>query len=308
MTRPTRPCSLRGRAAVSAGWLFAVTLVGAGWAADVPRDRQPPTRPTIDGPRQPTVLRPVFTFAATDARTPRGKIRFRCAFDGAPLRPCARIHRPSDGLSFGSHTLRARALDLAGNGSRVASFSFRVVGSWDAAEDFERAPRPANPGRDRYGNSSWFYLYGGRAHDPATYTLLPTFFAFNATWEVWLLREEFQSALVGFNNGEMYLHPGPSPPGQNAILGWRSSLAATVRVQAAISVVGPPCAVPANGIAWSLDRGAETIRSGILEPGGIDNFEQTVTVAAQESLYLVVDDRNNSSCDSTLVRLNIETT
>ena len=288
--------------------MVAVMLAGGGWTAEVPRDRQPPTRPTIDGPRQPTSLRPVFTFGATDGRTPRGKIRFRCAFDGAALRPCARIHRPNDGLAFGTHTLRARAFDLAGNGSRIASFSFRVVGSWDAAADFERAPRPANPGRDRYGNSSWFYLWGGRAHDPATYRLLPTFFVFNPTWEVWLLYEDFQSALVGFNNGDLFLHPGPSPPGQNAIVGWRSPLAATVRVQAAISVIGSPCSVPANGIIWSLDKGTETIRSSVLEPGATDNIELTATVAPGESLYLVVDDRDNSSCDSTLAQLRIETT
>jgi hypothetical protein len=288
---------------------LAVMLVGGGWAAaDVPRDRRPPTKPTIDGPRQPTALRPVFTFGATDSRTPRNRIRFRCAFDGAALRPCARIHRPNDALAFGPHTLLVRSLDLAGNVSRIASFSFRVVGSWDAAADFERAPRPANPGRDRYGNSSWFYLWGGRAHDPATYRLLPTFFVFNPTWEVWLLYEDFQSALVGFNNGELFLHPGPSPPGQNAIVGWRSPLAATVRIQASISVIGPPCAVPANGILWSLDKGAETIRSGLLDPGGLENFELNVTVAVDESLYLVVDDRNDSSCDSTLARWSIETT
>jgi hypothetical protein len=287
--------------------MVAVVLVSGGWAALTPPDRRPPSRPTIDGPKQPTILRPVFTFGATDNRTPRGKVRFRCAFDGSPLRPCARIHRPNDRLSFGGHTLRVRAFDLPGNGSRVASFSFRVVGSWDAAADFERAPRPANPGRDRYGNTSWFYLYGGRTHDPATYQLLPTFWV-RPDWELWVLLPDFQSALVGFNNGQMLLHPGASQPGQNAILGWRSPLGGTVRVQAAISVVGPPCPVPANGISWSLDKGAETVRSGLLDPGGINNVEQTLTIAAAESLYLIVDDRQDSNCDSTLVRLIIETT
>ena len=68
--------------------------VSAAAAAPGPWDRLPPTKPTIDGQLRPTVLRPVFTFGATDRRTPRGKIRFRCAFDGAALRPCARIHRP----------------------------------------------------------------------------------------------------------------------------------------------------------------------------------------------------------------------
>jgi hypothetical protein len=288
--------------------MLAVVLVSGGWAALTPPDRRPPSRPTIDGPKQPRILRPVFTFGATDNRTPRGRIRFRCAIDGTPLRPCARIHRPSDRLSFGSHTLSVRALDLAGNGSRVASFSFRVVGSWDAAADFERAPRPANPGRDRYGNTSWFYLYGGRTHDPATYEPLPRFSVLDPNWEVWLIFGDFQSAAVGFNNGQIFLHPGPSPPGQNAILGWRSPLAATVRVEGAISVVPPPCPVPANGISWSLDKGAETIGAGLLDPGGVANFEQTLTVAAGESLYLIVDDRQNSSCDATLARLIIETT
>ena len=308
MSRGDRNLCLRTFLSAAVVPMLAVVLVSGGWAALVPPDRRPPSRPTIDGQKQPTILRPVFTFGATDNRTPRGKIRFRCAFDGAPLRPCARIHRPNDRLSFGSHTLRVRAVDLAGNGSRVASFSFRVVGSWDAAADFERAPRPANPGRDRYGNTSWFYLYGGRTHDPATYNLLPTFSVLAPNWEVWLLLANFQSASVGFNNGQMILHPGPPQPGQTAILGWRSPLAATVRVQGAISVVGPPCAVPANGISWSLDKGAETVRPGLLDPGAVANVEQTLTVAAAESLYLIVDDRQDSNCDSTLVRFIIETT
>ena len=294
----------------AAGAVLAAVLVNGGWAAPAPPDRLPPTKPTIDGQRQPTVLRPVFTFGATDRRTPRAKIRFRCGVDAAPLRLCARIHRPSERLGFGAHTLRVRALDLAGNASRVTSFSFRVVGSWDPAADFERAPRPANPGRDRYGNTSWFYLYAGRAHDPGTYTLLPTFSVLAPNWEVWLLQPEFQSASVGFNNGQMILHPGPPMPGQNAILGWRSPVAATVRIQAAIAVLqaAGACAVPANGVSWSLDRGAQTTRSGLLAPGEIVNLELTLTVAAGESLHLVVDDRNDSNCDSTGVRLSIETT
>jgi hypothetical protein len=307
MVRRDRKC-LRTCLNAAAVPMLAVVLVSGGRAAVAPPDRRAPTRPTVDGPRQPVIVRPVFTFGATDNRTTRARIRFRCAFDSSVLRPCARIHRSTDALSFGGHTLRVRAVDLAGNGSRLTSFSFRVVGSWDASADFERAPRPANPGRDRYGNTSWFYLYGGRTHDPATYTLLPTFFVLDPNWEVWLLVPDFQSALVGFNNGQVFLHPGPSPPGQNAILGWRSPLSATVRVQGAVSVVGPPCPVPANGISWSLDKGAETVGSGLLDPGGVANIEQTLTVTAAESLYLVIDDRQDSSCDSTLVRLIIETT
>jgi hypothetical protein len=294
----------------SAGVVLGALLAAGAPAAAVPRDRVPPTKPTIDGQLAPVVLRPVFTFGATDRRTPRGKVRFRCAFDGAALRPCARIHRPLANLSFGAHTLRVRALDLAGNGSRTAVFSFRVVGSWDAAADFERAPRPANPGRDRYGNTAWSYRYSsqGRSHDPATYDLLPTFAVLGTNWEVWLLAPGFQSASTGFNNSQMVLHPSPSHLGQNAILGWRSPVSTTVRIEASLSRGHLDCPVPANGVVWSLDQGNRSLRSGTLIDASPENFELALPVVAGESLYIVVGDNGDSNCDSTNVRWTIETT
>lgn len=294
----------------AAAGIAGLVLTGFAPGAPAPPDRQPPTKPTIDGQLRPTILRPVFTFGATDRRTPRGKIRFRCAFDGTALRPCARIHRPIATLSFGQHTLRVRALDLAGNGSRVTSFSFVVVGSWDAASDFERAPRPANPGRDRYGNTTWSYLYGGREHDPATYQLLPTFAVVAEGWEAWHILPNALSASVALINTQIVLHPGPSTPGQNAVLAWRSPLAATVSMEASVSTVHPVngCSVPANGISWSIDQGARTLRAGTLAAlGTVENVKFSTTVAAGESLYVVVGDRGDSSCDATGVRLLIET-
>lgn len=295
-----------------AGTLLAVALVAGASAATSPPDRLPPTKPTIDGQLRPTALRPVFTFGATDRRTARGRLRFRCAFDGAALRACARIHRPAAALSFGPHTLRVRALDLAGNLSRTSTFAFTVVGTWDAAGDFERAPRPANPGRDRYGNTTWFYLYStqGRGHDPATYASLPAFAVLGENWEVWHVLPNSQSASTGFNNGSMILHPGPSDGGQNAILGWRSPVAATVRIQLSIDITFAQsvCPVSGNGIVWTLDQGARSLRSGTLLSGRVENVEATTGVAAGESLYFVVGDNGNSNCDSTIVRLSIETT
>jgi hypothetical protein len=297
--------------AAAATVVLAVAGVAGASAATPGPDRVAPTKPTIDGQLAPVVLRPIFTFGATDRRTPRGKIRFRCAFDGAALRPCARIHRPAAALSFGAHTLRVRALDLAGNASRVTSFSFRVVGRWDAAEDFERGPRPANPGRDGYGNTVWSYRYSsqGRSHDPATYELLPTFSVLAPDWEVWLLAPNFQSASVGIVNSQMILHPSPSHLGHNAILAWRSPIATTVRLQATLSRLhaDADCPVPANGILWSLDQGNRSLRSGTLVQSTPENFQLTVPVAAGESLYVIVEDRGDSNCDSTGVRLEIET-
>ena len=297
-------------AAVSVA-LGAATLGVAGSASSATPspDRVPPTKPTIDGQLAPVVLRPVFTFAATDRRTPRGKIRFRCAFDGAPLRPCARIHRPLATLSFGRHMVRVRAIDLAGNASRLTSLSFRVVGRWDAAEDFERAPRPANPGRDRYGNATWSYRYSSRGptHVPESYELLPTFSVLGAGWQVWLLTPNFQSASVGVNGSQMIFHPSPPNLGQNAILAWRSPLATRVRLEASLYRLHLNCEVPADGVYWSLAHSFRILRSGPLLDGTPENIELTVTVAAGESLYVIVGPNGDSACDSTGVRLIIET-
>ena len=295
---------------VSISALVAAVSVGRSEAAAPPPDRLPPTKPTIDGQLRPTVLRPVFTFGATDRRTPRGKIRFRCAFDGATLRPCARIHRPAATLPFGPHTLRVRAFDLAGNASRVTSRSFTVVGAWEAAADFERAPRPANPGRDRYGNTTWSYLYSqGRSHDPAGYQLLPTFAVIAPNWEVWHLLPNFQSASAGYINGQTVMHPGgPANLPQNAVVGWRSPVGGTVKIELAIeNHAASNCPVPANGIVWSLDQGTRSVRSGAVAPGAVTNQALDASVTAGESLYLVVEDNGDSNCDSTGVRLVIET-
>lgn len=255
------------------------------------------------------LLRPVLTFGATDLRTPRGKMRFRRGVDGAPLRACARVHSPATALSFGAHTVLVQALDLAGNMSRVTAFSFTVVGRWDASVDFERAPRPANPGRDRYGNTAWFYLYSsqGRGHDPATYELLPTFSIRGANWEVWHRDPDFFHASAGFNNHQMILHPSVPHLGHNAILGWRSPLTTTVRVHTSLVQLHPVCQVPANGVVWSLDQGNRTLRSGTLVNDTEVAFDITLGVTTGETLYVVVGDNGDSNCDSTGVQFTIET-
>ena len=296
----------------AAGLVLAAALVAGAPAATAPPDRLPPTTPTIDGQLAPVVLRPVFTFGATDRRTPRGKLRFRCAFDGGSLRPCARIHRPAAALSFGGHTLRVRALDLAGNLSRVTSLSFRVVGEWDAAGDFERAPRPANPGRDRYGNSTWFYLYSGTpAHEPAHYHALPNFAVLALNWEVWHNSpghpHETPGGMTGFSNNRIIMHPGHWNLGQNAVLGWRSPVASDILVTARIENDDGTCGVPENGILWSIDKGSTSIRSGFLGPSGFTQLELTTSVSLGESVYIVVNDAGDSNCDTTVVDLTVET-
>jgi hypothetical protein len=304
--------SVRRSVTLAVGSVLAAALAAGAIAATRPPDRLPPTKPTIDGQLAPTVLRPVFTFGATDRRTPRGKMRFRCAFDGGALRACARIHRPVAALSFGRHTLRVRALDLAGNLSRVATLSFTVVGSWDAARDFERAPRPANPGRDRYGNSTWFYLFSGTpAHDPANYHLFPTFAVLAPNWEMWHNSSgnptENPGSSTGFVNNRISMHPGHYNLGQNAVLGWRSPVASDVLLTARLENVDSMCPVPDNGILWSIDNGTTSIRSGFLGPSAFTQMELTTSVSVGDSIYVVVNDAGDSNCDTALVDLTVET-
>ncbi|MBA2298617.1 MAG: hypothetical protein H0W14_11345 [Actinobacteria bacterium] len=186
-----------------------------------------------------------------------------------------------------------------------------MVGTWDGARDFERAPRPANPGRDRYGNTTWFYLYSDSVdHDPSKYHLLPFFAVLAPEWEVWRSRDSgLSGGQTGYNNGQISMHPGHYNLGQNAILGWRSPIASTVSVTASI---GPPpqstCDVPANGVLWSIDQDSRTLLSGAVSPGGATAHpELTATVEAGETLYVVINDAGDSNCDTTLVSLAVET-
>ena len=82
-----------------------------------------PTRPKVAGPRVTRSQRPTFRFSATDAITPRSKIRYRCSFDRTRLHACGARYRQR--LRRGRHTLRVRALDRLGNQSATATV--RVV-------------------------------------------------------------------------------------------------------------------------------------------------------------------------------------
>ena len=105
----------------------------------------------------------------------------------------------------------------------------------------------------------------------------------------------------------MILHPAPTHLGHNAILAWRSPLAATIRVEASLYRLHLDCSVPANGVVWSLDQGNRTLRTGKLLDGTPENFQASLTVAAGETVYIIVGDNGDYACDSTGVRLTIET-
>ena len=103
------------------------------------------------------------------------------------------------------------------------------------------------------------------------------------------------------------MHPGHWNLGQNAVLGWRSPVETDVLVMARIENVDGVCGVTENGVLWSIDKGANSIRSGFLASSGSTQMELTTSVSVGESLYVVINDAGDSNCDSTLVDLIVET-
>jgi hypothetical protein len=294
--------------------VFAATMVcvvAVGDAAVLPPDRKPPTKPTVDGPRETPDLQPVFSFGARDNRTSPDRIRFRCAIDSPLLHPCPRAYTVISALTFGRHELRVRALDRAGNQSPVTTFAFTAVGRWDAAEDFRRAPHEENPGHDRYGNTTWFYLYSPvKLHDPTLYRSLPTLAidGENQWWSFGFRTDHtIIPPLVGKNSGQQFMvfHPDL---GQFAILGWRSPYTGRVSVGLQLRFADPAAQAASNGIGWSIDRGGATLQAQVLTPGNTAAWTTTLDVNTGESLYLVIDERDGDSrWDLTVGQFTVQT-
>jgi hypothetical protein len=120
----------RGDVSVAASVASSNAAAAAAWSVgDVffaaRSDSAAPRAPVVRGS---VVVRPgraaVFRLSATDAFTPAAALRFLCGVDGAPLRPCAA--RLQLRLSPGSHVLRVRAVDAAGNRSAPTELTVRA--------------------------------------------------------------------------------------------------------------------------------------------------------------------------------------
>jgi YVTN family beta-propeller protein len=77
-----------------------------------------PGLPTITGARHVVVGPVVLHLAAREPGVPPARLRFRCSFDGRPLRRCASSLRAT--LRPGRHLLRALAVDPAGRSGPLA--------------------------------------------------------------------------------------------------------------------------------------------------------------------------------------------
>src|SRR6266566_4586537 len=96
-----------------------------GMSAAPARDKTPPSAPRVQGPRRTSNHAPRFRFRSSDPDNPAGKLLYRCSFDSRHLHACA--PRYSQRLKTGKHLLRARALDSAGNRSRLTTVVIRIT-------------------------------------------------------------------------------------------------------------------------------------------------------------------------------------
>src|SRR5439155_14240070 len=102
------------------------------------------------------------------------------------------------------------------------------------------------------------------------------------------------------------VHPSPK---LQAVVGWRSPVAATVRVEAAVTHAHPECG---NGITWSLEirRGATRQRlvSGATQGGKevkVGPFENVAIQPGDLVSVLIGPHDGNHSCDLTAVELSV---
>jgi hypothetical protein len=208
--------------------------------------------------------------------------------------------------------VRVRALDRAGNASRLTASPFAVVGSWDAATDFRFAPQQENPGHDRYGNTTWFYLYSSaRLHDPTLYKPLPEFHVIDANNQQWSLGVYPDGSvvipLVGANPNQhlMVFHPDLD---RFAVLGWRSPYTGPVSVSLQLQFPDPVAQARSNGIIWSIDREGTQLQGAMLKPDMQPaNVTIPLDVTSGETLYLTIDSNGATESDTTIGQFSVQT-
>jgi len=173
----------------------------------------------------------------------------------------------------------------------------------------------------------WFFMEAlSTIHDPLTYRLLPAYTAPCANWEPVVGAGCWQSAnlnasgdqhipfvTVNFTDhplnltgilwpaGTLFLDPAPA---QLAIVAWKSPMRGSIRVTGSFTQFNGTCG---NGIAWSIDKGGNTLATGqIASGGGTQTFDLTnIQVTEDETLYFTSDSLGDYLCDEAPLNVTI---
>ena len=84
------------------------------------------------------------------------------------------------------------------------------------------------------------------------------------------------------------MHPGIA---KLAIVAWESPVNGKVSMTGSFTDVDPVCG---DGVLWSIDKGATTIRSGDLPNGGSESFALVESAKKDQVLYFTVDPKQSA--------------
>ncbi len=178
-------------------------------------------------------------------------------------------------------------------------------------------------------NGVWYFMESDSlAHDPLTYRFLPNFTApcsygtlgVQTGVECWANASDafhisnFEVPKVSLNASSRYQAlPGETPyfppntlaqipgPFSLSIVAWQSPVDGDVKVTGAYTTLQ----FCANGVLWSVDKGSNTLKSGVLLSGSASFNLPRVRVKRGDVLYFTLDPDGNTNCDNTALQVTI---
>lgn len=172
--------------------------------------------------------------------------------------------------------------------------------SWNLSRDMMK-------GNNTNPKGTWAFMDTETLHNASSYVLLPSYSTKCVTpggdmnelscWQDITNDYDLIGVLTKTADKWMVLlHPGKDRAA--VILSWKSPISGRVDVLARISDFNSSCG---DGIDWYLDKGSSTVKSGTINGNGQTFLAQKILVSQGQSLYFIIDKRNDNECDWTLL-------
>jgi hypothetical protein len=177
---------------------------------------------------------------------------------------------------------------------------------WNPTTDWLRSPNQRNPSPDHYGNANvWSYGYAPRAA-ASSIILFPSYASDAEQWYAPGLTNLFVADIPGVG---VTIHPYAESASvvRDAILRWRSPVAATLSMAGRVELVQGQCVPDAFGIIFTVLQDRQELSRIVLPAGGAEGFSLTATVQPGDSLFFEVDAGTDARCDATQLTLTITT-